>query len=440
MTAKLSQAYWVEVEVSHLNEQGVGIAWLHNVHGDMRGDMHRQKRSVELPFQAIGDRLRVLIDPQDQDPLTPRATQFLHPGPFYQKPVCKHFGMCGGCQAQHLQEQAYHDWKLQSLRNVFAASNIPQPLKPIFSVPAHSRRRVNLIAQRLKHVVLGFQEFKEHHIVDIQECPIMLPSLQFLVGPLREMLPDMLKRQSIEVFLLQADNGLDVLLQTRTDLNVHQRQILAEFAIRQNLVRLSWQTTGRQVEPVYQRQLPVINIAGVHVHIAPGGFVQPTAASQAYMQQLVTNYLPTEISVVDLFSGIGTFSFPLLQRGQAVLAVEGHRPAVQAMQHAARQLRRPDLLQVAERNLNKYPLSSVELKKFEAVIIDPPRQGAWPQMQALADSKVPYIIAISCYPPTLARDLIPLLKAGYQLEAIYPIDQFLWSSHLEVVCYLRRVA
>ncbi len=434
MTKKLSQAYWVEVEVSHLNEHGVGIAWLHDVHGNM----HQQKRSVELPFQAVGGRLRVLIDPQDQDPLIPRATQFLHPGPFYQTPVCKHFGMCGGCQVQHLKEKAYHDWKLQSLRDVFAASNIPQPLKPIFSVPAHSRRRVNLIARRLKQIILGFQEFKEHHIVDIQECPVMVPSLQLLLDPLREMLADMLKRQSIEVFLLQADNGLDVLLQTTTDLNPNQRQILAEFAVRQNLVRLSWQTTGKQVEPVYQRQLPVINIAGVHVHIAPGGFVQPTAASQAYMQELVTNYLPTEISVVDLFSGIGTFSLPLLQRGQAVLAVEGHRPAVQSLQQAARQLRRPNLLQVEHRNLNKYPLSSAELKKFEAVIIDPPRQGAWPQMQALADSKVPYIIAISCYPPTLARDLQPLLKEGYQLEAIYPIDQFLWSSHLEVVALLAR--
>ena len=140
--------------------------------------------------------------------------------------------------------------------------------------------------------------------------------------------------------------------------------------------------------------------------------------------------------IADLYSGFGTFSIPLARRGAEVLSIEGAADALAALAQAARKngLR----IRTQQRDLARDPLQGAELDDFDAVVFDPPRVGAKAQSIALAGSKVPVVVAVSCNPATLARDARLLTQGGYRLERVAPIDQFLWSPHLEVVALLRR--
>ena len=135
--------------------------------------------------------------------------------------------------------------------------------------------------------------------------------------------------------------------------------------------------------------------------------------------------------VADLFAGCGTFSLRLARLAQ-VHAVESERGALDALSFAARHTQGLKPVSVEVRDLYRRPLMGKELA-FDAVVIDPPRDGAAPQFKELAKSSVPVIVAISCNPATLARDARYLVDAGWTMGEVTPIDQFLWSHHVEAV-------
>jgi 23S rRNA (uracil1939-C5)-methyltransferase len=155
------------------------------------------------------------------------------------------------------------------------------------------------------------------------------------------------------------------------------------------------------------------------------------------MANLVLAHVGKAKRIADLFAGAGTFSLQLARLGR-VHAVEGDGKAIAALDHAARNTQGLKPVTSEKRDLFRRPLMTSELKVFDAVVFDPPRAGAEFQCKELARSIVKKVVAVSCNPLTLARDLALLVEGGYRITSVTPIDQFLWTSHVEIVATLEK--
>ena len=350
-------------------------------------------------------------------------------------PVCRHFTHCGGCAVQHLRAPAYLAWKREMVIAAFAARGIEVPVGNVATVGAGARRRASFSARRTgRGVTLGFHEAKGVEIVDLQECPVTasaivraLPGLRRLVEPL------MSRRAPGRVVVTLAANGLDVAIEdVPGDPSPDVREFLAREATALKLARLT--LSG---DILYQATIPAVRFGTANVVLPPRSFLQAAPAAEAEMTRLVTAAVGEAKRVVDLFCGMGTFTFPLAQRA-SVLAVDGDKVAIAALDNAAK--RTPGLkpIETKLRDLFREPLSVKELQPFEAAVFDPPRAGAATQAAALAASGIKTVAAVSCNPATLARDARILIDGGFKLERVTPIDQFLYSPHIEAVAVLRR--
>ena len=287
-------------------------------------------------------------------------------------------------------------------------------------------------------MVLGFNARASHQIVDITHCLLLDPALLALLAPLRPVLHHCVEGSGGDVVMTLAENGVDLLIEAPARLDLFDREMLSHFANTHDLARLSWRRPGDgMIEPLAARRPPVLRFGGMAVTPAPGGFLQPSPEGEAALVGLVEAAL-TGITrpVADLFAGCGSFSLPLTLR-RPVHAVEGDDAALRALK--ATLSATPGLrLTVERRDLTHNPLAGEELKRFAAVVFDPPRTGAAEQARALAQHGPAVVVAVSCNPATLARDLRILTVGGYQIERITPVDQFPWSAHLEAVAVLRR--
>jgi 23S rRNA (uracil1939-C5)-methyltransferase len=350
-------------------------------------------------------------------------------------PVCRHFTHCGGCAVQHLRTPAYLAWKREMVVAAFAARGIDAPVGHVATVGPGARRRAAFSARRTgRGVTLGFHEAKGIEIVDLQECPVTasaivraLPGLRRLVEPL------MSRRAPGRVVVTLAANGLDVAIEdVPGDPSPDVREFLAREATALKLARLT--LSG---DILYQATVPAVLFGTANVVLPARSFLQAAPAAEAEMARLVTAAVGEAKRVVDLFCGLGTFTFPLAQRAP-VLAVDGDKVALTALDNAAK--RTPGLkpIETKLRDLFREPLSVKELQPFEAAVFDPPRAGAATQAAALAASGVKTVAAVSCNPATLARDARILIDGGFKLERVTPIDQFLYSPHIEAVAVFRR--
>jgi 23S rRNA (uracil1939-C5)-methyltransferase len=350
-------------------------------------------------------------------------------------PVCRHFTHCGGCALQHLERTAYLAWKREQVTAAFAARGIDVPVAPVISVGLGARRRATFSARRTgRGVVLGFYEGKGHDIVDLHECPVTasaiveaLPALKRLAEPLAS------RRLAVRLAVTLAANGLDVAIEdVPGQLGPELRERIAHEATRAKfaLVTLAGET-------IFQSTVPSVRFGDANVVLPPRAFLQAAPAAEAEMVRLLVTALAPAKRIADLFCGLGTFTFPLAKTA-AILAVDGDRQALASLANAAK--RTPGLkpIETKLRDLFREPLSVRELITFDAVVFDPPRAGAASQAVALAQSQVAFIAAVSCNPATLARDARILLDGGYKLERVTPIDQFLFSPHIEAVAIFRR--
>ena len=392
---------------------------------------------VFVPLTVPGDRVRVRLGEAKGDGVRGEVLELLEPGPGRGDPACGHFGTCGGCTLQHMADDAYAAWKVGLVRGALARVRLDDvPFAPLARTAPAARRRARLAAlRRGKKVWLGFNERLSHRLVDLAACPVLVPRLESLLGPLRAVLAGVLPDgQGCDAVLADLEGGVDLLLVGPKAIDLAARERLVAFAESAGVARLSWQPDDRgAAEPVAHRAPVVARFAGVAVVPPPGAFLQASAAGEAALVAAVLETVGTAGKVADLFAGLGTFSVPLAQRA-AVHAVEGDAAAVAALGRAVQGLR----LTAERRNLFEDPLTPKELARFDAVVFDPPRAGAAEQAKALAESKVPLVVAVSCNPASFARDARILVEGGYAFKRVYPVDQFLWSAHVEVVGVFSR--
>jgi 23S rRNA (uracil1939-C5)-methyltransferase len=353
-------------------------------------------------------------------------------------PFCPHFGVCGGCALQHMAEPAYRAFKRGLVVSALAEAGLEAEVAEL--VPAHGRgrRRATFHARHTTHDVLavGFMALRAHRVVPITECPVLDPRLGGAVQAcwaIAEVLATTDKPLDLQV--TATDGGLDIDIQGYGRLPERLRQVLVRVAGEQDLARLT--LAG---ELIVKRKPPTLAIGRAVVELPPGAFLQATLAGETALAALVAEMLgrlPAKAAVLDLFAGVGTFALRLAET-QRVTAVDGDAAAIKALSDAARATQGLKPVTAEARDLFRRPLVPPELKAFQVVVLDPPRQGAEAQAKRLAESQVPAIVAVSCNPATFARDAGLLAKGGYRLTRVVPVDQFTWSPHVEVVARFER--
>lgn len=363
----------------------------------------------------------------------PRVT----PGPQHRVPSCRHVPDCGGCQLQHLTDAAYVAFVEDRLRRALGHVGIAVPaVAPVALSPPASRRRASLRAvRRGGQISLGFNAESSHRIVDIEQCDVLLPELFALVAPLRRLLAaSIADGQGAGITLTASDSGVDLLLANVAAEKLAAIERLTSFAAVHDLARLSVEG-AHGVETIALARMPVLAMGGVPVALPPAPFLQATREGEAALVAAVFDAVQGASRLADLFCGLGTFALPLSGAARLV-AADAAGPAIAALEAAARQFRRP--VTTDHRDLFRRPLTPAELTDFDAVVFDPPRAGAQAQATMLAQSRVPVVVAVSCNPSTFTRDAAILVKGGYTLEKLWPVAQFRWSTHIELVAKFVR--
>lgn len=352
------------------------------------------------------------------------------PGPHHAIPPCRHFPDCGGCQLQHVDDAAFADFVTARITGALHAQGIDAPeMRPPHLSPPRSRRRISMRAERKgRRVLLGFNERQSHRIVDIAQCEIMAPELFALIAPLRVLLAGLIAdRRAAAVQMTLIDQGIDLLLEKVEADGLQATEALTDFAMRHRLARLSIDQ-GYGPEARWEPEPVTVTLSGVAVPFPVGAFLQATADGEAVLVAAVRDAIGQATAVADLFAGLGTFAFAL---DRPVVAAEGARDAALALKTGAGRARRQII--VEHRDLFRRPMSSQELARFDAVVLDPPRAGAREQVGELARADPGRIAYVSCNPATFARDAKALLDGGWRLEWLQPVGQFRWSTHVELV-------
>lgn len=358
-------------------------------------------------------------------------------GPHHATPPCRHFPLCGGCQLQHLDEDSLRTFIAGRVTHALATQQVDiGEVMPVHLSPPTSRRRVAVrSAWAGKQLHLGFSTEKSHRIIDLQQCDVMAPQLFALLNPLRALIAPRLNRaRQVQIKLAVVDQGVDVLIENwiANDLDTHEA--LSEFARTNHLARLSLDE-GYGPVPFWEPEPVTISLGGVAVAYPPYGFLQATCDGEAALIAAVREITSGKSLIADLFAGLGTFA---LSFGSSVkvYAGEADREAITGLKAASGRAGRSIFAE--HRDLFRRPLSAGELNKFQAVILDPPRAGAKEQVAQLAASDVGDIAYVSCNPASFARDAKILVAAGYRLQRIWPIGQFRWSTHIELVGQFTR--
>ncbi|MGE0155078.1 MAG: class I SAM-dependent RNA methyltransferase [Reyranellaceae bacterium] len=426
MAKPLPQVRQARLTIRTLGGRGDGIAELDG-------------RPVYVPFTLPSEVVEAEIVQARGEGVSAVARSLVQASPQRVQAPCPHFGVCGGCSVQHLEHRAYLDWKRELVAQALQRRGLVDiPIAEIVTTPPGRRRRAVLTAMRTrKQAILGFHERASHRLVDLAACPVLLPALEALIAPLRGLLTRILAGgQAAQVTLNDTDSGIDCQIAAEHAPDLAAREAMADFAERHDLARLAWRHK-RQAEPIAQRRLPVLRLGEAAVGVPSGGFLQASREGEDAMRQAVGDWIGGASSVIDLFGGIGTLSLGLAP-ARRVHVVEGDADAVAAVGQAARQPALRGRVGVEQRDLAGDPVPAEALRAYEAAILDPPRAGAMAQTRQLAASGIETIVAVSCDPGTFARDARLLVDACYRLEQVVPIDQFLWSSHVELVARFRR--
>jgi 23S rRNA (uracil1939-C5)-methyltransferase len=389
-----------------------------------------------------GETVRARIGAKRSDGFAATLEEIITPSPDRVTPPCPHFGTCGGCATQSLSDEAYLAWKQEMVvSSVRRAGLDPTLVAPMQRTPSNSRRRAEFAAFRPRakgaKTFFGFHARASNMVVNLETCLIVRPAIAALIPRLRDTLSDIVPPGARwDVLVTEVDNGLDLQISANHVPGPDASMELAMFAEREDLARVSWHD-DKGVEPIAVRRAPVLSLSDINVEIPSGTFLQASAEAEKILSGLVCAAVQGS-RIVDLYCGVGTFALPMAAGGANVFAVDGDAPAVEAMARAAGKAGFGGQISTEVRDLVRRPMMAPDLKKFDTLVFDPPRAGASAQVAEIVKSSVPRVVAVSCNPATFAKDAAALVKGGFKLEAVIPVDQFVWSGHVELVAAFQR--
>lgn len=418
----------VRLDIREVGARGDGIA-------DLDG------RRYFVPFTLPGE--TVDAEPRDKrgEGIAADLVEVVAPSRYREAPPCAHFKVCGGCALQHWRRDAYTAWKVDLIVRTLTQRGIDAPRfePPLVGAPGERRRADFVLRRQGRRVVAGFHERASAEIVDVGTCVVARPGLDGLLEPLRASLASVLPDGgAADAMVNETASGLDLLIRPhrRLDLSIERREALVALAEGADLARLCWGDRA-SAEPVVVRRTPLVVFGEapgeVRIEPPPGAFLQATQRAEQAMRTMVGAWTGDAPRLADLFAGLGALS---LGRAGKLALFESDRQAVAAVAAAARRL--GGKVTVERRDLFRNPLTAAELDAFDAVVLDPPRAGAAAQSAELARAKVPRVVYGSCDPGSFARDARTLQDGGYRLEKLLPVDQFLWSPHIELIALFAR--
>ena len=384
---------------------------------------------VFVPFSLPGETVEI-----DREGERGTVSAVIAASPERVEPPCPHFGSCGGCDLQHASQDLYAQFKRGLVVDAFARAGIAAEIAPLVACAPASRRRAVFTATRAgPRILLGFHRARSHRIEDLRTCLVVVPQIERALPLLRQVAGLLIDRKrAMRLTVLSTAAGLDIAADEAAKLTDALRRQAVSLAIEAGISRLS--VSG---ETLIETARPALQTGIATVEPPPGAFVQAVAKAEETMSRLALDHLEGANRIADLFSGIGTFALRLA-RNAPTHALESDGAALAALDLAARAT--PGLKPVTfeRRDLFRRPVTARELDRFDGLVFDPPRAGAEAQSHQIAASKGARVVAVSCNPTTLARDAAILIGGGYRLSSVTPIDQFLWSHHVEAVALFER--
>ena len=355
-------------------------------------------------------------------------------------PVSPQYGDCGGCSLQHWAAEPYLDWKREQVRLVLAREGIETEIEATVATPAGTRRRVALHARRMPdgRVALGFKARRSWRLVEVTACPIADPRIVAAIPMLAEVAAPLLEhpKSAPTLHVTWTLSGLDVDVtgvERRTGGLSGDAQMRAIAAAqRADLARLS--LAG---DVMMMARQPKVAFGPATVPLPAGGFLQAVPEAEAAMVSRALAAVKGAKKIADLFCGAGTFTFPLATVAP-VIAADASKPGIDALKIGVGSAKGMKAITAEARDLFRRPLTPFDLKGCDAIVFDPPRAGAIEQTAQIADTKASVVVGVSCNPQTFARDARVLIDKGFRLETVTPVDQFLWSAHVELVGIFRR--
>ncbi|WP_410217233.1 class I SAM-dependent RNA methyltransferase [Paracoccus sp. (in: a-proteobacteria)] len=399
--------------IERLGRRGDGVA---------SGDQGRALAPLVLPGEVIEG------EAQDGRIAAPRI---ITPSSDRVRPLCGHYRACGGCALMHATEAFTTNWKRQVVETALQAQGLEAVVSGVDVSPLYSRRRAVLSGRRTKKgALLGFHTRASEVLADLAECHVLHPGITAALPLLRRIVMAGASRSAeLTLTVIRGPAGLDVAVRGGKPMEPALFQCLAALAEEGDLARLDWD--GQSIT----RRTPVLPMGRAQVIPPPGAFLQATAEGEAALLSAVQKAVAGASLVADLFSGCGTFSLPLAAASR-VHAVEGLAAPLAALDSAWREAGELHAVTTETRDLARRPLLPDELKRFDAIVIDPPRAGAEAQIRQIAEARISRIAFVACDPVNFAKDARILADAGYRFDDLRVVDQFRFSPHVEIVASL----
>ena len=402
--------------IDHVGHRGDGVAFADG-------------QSLYVPYTLGGETVEVAPVP-GHHPDRRHLLQVERASPERVTPFCPHFGTCGGCAIQHWETERYRAWKRDIVIETLAQAKLACDVYPLIDAHGLGRRRMTLHARMGTHDVLkvGFAAANSHDIVPVDRCPILDPGLSGALDAGWAVAEPLISiGKPLDIQITATDGGLDIDVRGSGPLPAPTIATLSRVAEQHRLARLT-----RHGELVLMRTPPTITIGTAQVTLPPSSFLQATVAGEETLAALVAEHCGRAKHIADLFCGVGPFALRLAAKAR-IAAFDNDEGAVTALQKAATSTSGLKPVKAQARDLFRRPLMPQELRDYEAIVFDPPRQGAQAQVLQLAASKVPVVVAVSCNVATFARDARILIDGGYRLEGVTPVDQFRHTPHVELV-------
>jgi len=401
--------------IDHVGHRGDGVAFAGG-------------QTVYVPYALAGEAVEVAPVPDHPD--RRRLLQVEHASPQRVTAFCQHFGICGGCAIQHWESERYRAWKRDIVVETLAQAKLDCEVYQLIDAHGLGRRRITLHARMGTHDVLkvGFAAASSHDIIPVDRCPILAPGLSGALDAAWAIAEPLISiGKPLDIQITATDNGLDVDVRGSGPLPAATIAMLSRVAEQHRLARLT-----RHGELVLMRTPPTIAIGAAQVPLPPGSFLQATVAGEQALAALVAGHCQRAKHIADLFCGVGPFALRLAVKSR-ISAFDSDAGAVTALQKAATSTSGLKPIKAEARDLFRRPLMPQELRDYDAIVFDPPRQGAQAQVRQLAASRIPVVVAVSCNVATFARDARILVDGGYSIEGVTPVDQFRHTPHVELV-------
>lgn len=446
------------VQIESLSHEGRGIA---RYQGD---DLTQHGKKIFVRFALPNEKVEIKINKTNKRFDEAEMIQLLSdPAVERVQPICDYFGRCGGCALQHIDSQTQLTMKQNALLSHlthFADLNDElnhlEWLKPLSAQTQHYRRRARLGIRNIKNkqgenqLIMGFRALQSNYLIHIEHCPVLTLEINQHLKDLQHCLMQFKNLDAItHLEFSQATNTVALLIRHIDDLHQDDLEKLIQFCTARHWQLFLQGGKKQQAQCVYQADgqddlYYDLTDEQIKIYFQPDDFIQVNAEINQSMIKQACELLDLKQgeTVLDLFCGLGNFSFALAKAvgktGQ-VFAVEGVAEMVERARLNAKR-NHIENIQFFHEDLTQDFSQSVWAKQgVDAILLDPPRAGADFVMQSIVDLQAKRIVYISCDPATLARDIKTLHNQGYQLQKIGVMDMFPHTEHIESVALFQRI-